>query len=422
MKELKKSIPWPDILKRTDPEIFSAIQQENQRQTENLELIASENYTSPSVLSAQGSILTNKYAEGYPGKRYYGGCKFVDICETLAQERGKQLFSAEHINVQPHSGSQANMAVYFTIAKAGERIQGMNLSHGGHLTHGSPVNFSGFIFESSSYGLNPKTGWIDYNRIEEQAKKQRPKILIAGHSAYPRTLDFRTFKSIAESIQATLVVDMAHFAGLVAAGLHSSPIPYADFVTSTTHKTLRGPRGGFIICKKRYSAQLDKTVFPGIQGGPLAHVIAGKAVAFQEAATDSFKKYARQIIHNAKVLAESLNNCGFHLVTGGTDNHIILVDLSNKNITGKKAETVLETAGITLNKNTIPGETKSPFVTSGIRMGTPALTTRGMGTDEMRQIAVWIQQAINKPDDTDHLKKIANEVKELCKRFPCPTE
>ena len=416
MSELKNST----TLKQKDEKIFSAIQRESQRQKEGLELIASENYVSPAVLEAQGSVLTNKYAEGYPGKRYYGGCAFVDICEDLAIERAKKIFSAEHANVQPHSGSQANMAVYFAVAKPGDKIMGMDLSHGGHLTHGSPVNFSGFIFEACSYGLNTETGRLDYSQIEEQVLKQKPQVLIAGHSAYPRYLDFKIFREIADKAGAVLVVDMAHFAGLVAGGVHPSPVPYADFVTSTTHKTLRGPRGGLILCKQEHSKKLNKNVFPGIQGGPLMHIIAAKAVAFQEVDTQEFKQYAKQIVVNAQALAQALINKGFTLVTGGTDNHLMLVDLSNKNITGKQAEHALEQAGITLNKNTVPGETRSPFVTSGIRIGTPAVTTRGMKEAEMSLIADWIDQALNNVEDEQVLKKISHEVKELCLNFPCP--
>ena len=407
-------------LKQNDEAIFSAIQKESSRQKDGLELIASENYVSPTVLEAQGSILTNKYAEGYPGKRYYGGCEYVDTIESLAIERAKKLFSSEHANVQPHSGSQANMAVYFAVAQAGDSIMGMDLSHGGHLTHGSAVNFSGFVFQSHFYQLDPKTNLLDYNRIEEQAKEKKPRVLIAGHSAYPRIPDFKIFREIANRIGAVLLVDMAHFAGLVAGGVHPSPVPYADFVTSTTHKTLRGPRGGFILCSKENSKKLDKAIFPGIQGGPLMHIIAAKAVAFHEASQDSFKQYTRQVISNAQTLADTLTSKGFSLVTGGTDNHLILINLSNKNITGKKAEATLEKAGITVNKNTIPGETLSPFITSGIRIGTPAVTTRGMGREEMKQVAYWIYNALEKPNEDNHLKKIANEVKELCAKFPCP--
>ncbi|MYE07934.1 MAG: serine hydroxymethyltransferase [Oligoflexia bacterium] len=408
------------LLRQNDEVIFSAIQKESVRQKQGLELIASENYVSPAVLDAQGSILTNKYAEGYPGKRYYGGCEHIDTVESLAIERVKKLFSSEHANVQPHSGSQANMAVYFAVAQAGETIMGMDLTHGGHLTHGSTVNFSGFVFQSHFYQLAPKTNLLDYNHIEDQAKKQKPRILIAGHSAYPRIPNFKIFREIADCIGAILLVDMAHFAGLVAGGVHPSPIPYADFVTSTTHKTLRGPRGGFILCSKENSKKLDKAIFPGIQGGPLMHIIAAKAVAFQEASQDSFKQYAKQVVSNAQTLAKALTAKGFSLVTGGTDNHLILINLSNKNVTGKKAERALEQAGITVNKNTVPGETLSPFVTSGIRIGTPAITTRGMGKKEMEQIAQWIHSALEKPDEENNLNKIAGEVKELCTQFPCP--
>ena len=404
-----------------DP-IFSAIEKEDKRQKEGLELIASENYVSPAILKAQGSILTNKYAEGYLGKRYYGGCEFVDIVESLAIKRAKQLFSAEHANVQPHSGSQANMAVYFAMARPGDSLLGMDLSHGGHLTHGAPVNFSGSVFKSHSYQLNPKTHLLDYNQIETIAKKQKPKILIAGHSAYPRIPNFKNFKEIAQKVGAFLMVDMAHFAGLVAGKAHPSPIPYADFVTSTTHKTLRGPRGGLILSLKEHSQKVDKAIFPGLQGGPLMHIISAKALAFQEAIQPSFKQYAQRIISNAKTLSDSLIKYGFSLITGGTDNHLILINLSNKNITGKKAEVALEKAGITVNKNTVPGETLSPFVTSGIRIGTPAVTTRGMGKEEMKQIASWIQKALEKPSNEKHLNKIAQEVKELCLKFPVFSE
>ncbi len=404
-----------------DP-IFSAIEKEDKRQKEGLELIASENYVSPAVLKAQGSILTNKYAEGYLGKRYYGGCEFVDIVESLAIKRAKQLFSAEHANVQPHSGSQANMAVYFAVARPGDLLLGMDLSHGGHLTHGAPVNFSGSVFKSHSYQLNPKTHLLDYDQIETIAKKQKPKILIAGHSAYPRIPNFKNFKEIAQKVGAFLMVDMAHFAGLVAGKAHPSPIPYADFVTSTTHKTLRGPRGGLILCSKEHSQKVDKAIFPGLQGGPLMHIISAKALAFQEATQPSFKQYAQKIISNAKTLSDSLIKYDFSLITGGTDNHLILINLSNKNITGKKAEVALGKAGITINKNTVPGETLSPFVTSGIRIGTPAVTTRGMGKEEMKQIASWIQKALEKPSDEKHLSKIAKEVKELCLKFPIFSE
>ncbi len=409
------------LKQNNDEEVFSAIQKESLRQSKGLELIASENYVSPAVLKAQGSLLTNKYAEGYPGKRYYGGCEFVDEVESLAIERAKKLFSAEHANVQPHSGSQANMAVYFAVLKAGNSLLGMDLSHGGHLTHGSPVNFSGFVFKSYSYRLDPKTDLLDYSRIEDLAKKHKPGLLIAGHSAYPRIPDFKVFREIADRVKANLMVDMAHFAGLVAGGVHPSPVPYADFVTSTTHKTLRGPRGGFILCSKENSKKTDKALFPGIQGGPLMHIIAGKAVAFREAMQSAFKSYALQVVCNAKALAKALMEQGFSLVTGGTDNHLILINLSNKNITGKKAEVVLEKAGITLNKNTVPGEKLSPFVTSGIRLGTPAVTTRGMKEEEMKQIARWIQKALENPDEDRALQKISSEVEELCSKFPVPS-
>ena len=408
-------------LKQNDEAVFSAIQKESLRQSKGLELIASENYVSPAVLEAQGSLLTNKYAEGYPGKRYYGGCEYVDEVESLAIERAKKLFSAEHANVQPHSGSQANMAVYFATLRAGEALLGMDLSHGGHLTHGSPVNFSGFVFKSYSYQLDPKTELLDYNKIMDLAKKYKPRLLIAGHSAYPRIPDFKIFRQIANQVKALLMVDMAHFAGLVAGGLHPSPVPYADFVTSTTHKTLRGPRGGFILCSKQNHKKIDKALFPGIQGGPLMHIIAGKAVAFKEAMQSPFKHYAHQVLCNAKALAKALIQEGFSLVTGGTDNHLILVNLSNKNITGKKAEMVLEQAGITLNKNTVPGDKLSPFVTSGIRIGTPAVTTRGMKEEEMTQIARWIKTALENSDNNRTLQKISSEVEELCSNFPVPS-
>ena len=409
-----------NTLQKTDLEVYKAVQQECLRQKEGLELIASENYVSPAVLEAAGSILTNKYAEGYPGKRYYGGCRFVDVVEELAITRAKKLFSAEHANVQPHSGSQANMAVYFSVLKPGDKIMGLDLSQGGHLTHGSPVNFSGFIFQSCSYGLNKKNHLLDYNEIEDQVLKEKPKLLIAGHSAYPRILDFKIFKQIADKAGAFLMADIAHLAGLITANLHPSPVPYADFITSTTHKTLRGPRGGLILCSEENSKKLNKALFPGIQGGPLMHIIAGKATAFKEALQPSFKDYARQIIKNAKTLAEALVEKDFTLITGGTDNHLLLVDLRNKNITGKQAELVLEKAGITLNKNTIPGETKSPFITSGIRLGTPALTTRGMKEEQMRWIADKIDKVLQKADNEEYLQKISKEVKELCAGFPCP--
>ncbi len=418
MTKIKKN---QQSLRQADSEIFSAIDREAKRQKNGLELIASENYTSQAVLTAQGSILTNKYAEGYPGKRYYGGCKFVDICENLAIERAKKLFHCEHANVQAHSGSQANMAVYFSVLKPKDLIMGMSLSNGGHLTHGSSVNFSGSIFRSVSYGADPKTGLLDYNQIEQVVKKHKPRLLVAGYSAYPRRLDFQAFRTIANQVGSILLVDMAHFAGLVAGEVHPSPVAFADFVTSTTHKTLRGPRGGLILCSKENSKILNKSIFPGIQGGPLMHTIAGKAVAFKEALQNSFKTYAQNIVTNAQTLAKALLSQGFSLVTGGTDNHLILINLSNKGINGREAEHILEQAGITVNKNTIPGETQSPFVTSGIRLGTPAVTTRGMGPEEMKQIAKWIGRALNQPYNNENLKKISNEVTALCSEFFYPS-
>ncbi|KHD88786.1 MAG: serine hydroxymethyltransferase [Bdellovibrio sp. ArHS] len=406
-------------LAQVDPEILAAINKESERQQYGLEMIASENYTSRAVMEAQGSILTNKYAEGYPGKRYYGGCVNVDTVESLAIERAKKLFGVSFANVQPHSGSQANMAVYLAACKAGDTILGMDLSHGGHLTHGSPVNFSGLLFKAASYKLDAETGRINYDTIRATAKETQPKLIIAGYSAYPRLLDFAKFKEIADEVGAQLLVDMAHFAGLVATGHHPSPAPYADYITTTTHKTLRGPRGGMILTNSEEKAKiLNSRIFPGIQGGPLEHVIAGKAVAFGEALKPDFKKYSEQVIQNAQALAEELLSQGFKLVTGGTDNHLILVDLSDREITGKVAENSLDEAGITVNKNTVPNEKRSPFVTSGVRIGTPALTTRGMGTSEMKQIAKWIAQVLNNPEDVAVKAKIHEDVKQLCTRFP----
>lgn len=406
-----------------DTEVFDLIDQENQRQHEGLEMIASENYTSSEVMRAQGSVLTNKYAEGYPNKRYYGGCHFVDQIEALAISRAKELFGAGYANVQPHSGSQANTAVYMAAMKPGETILGMDLSHGGHLTHGSPVNFSGLIYKATGYKLDEKTGLLNYDTILKTAREVKPKLLIAGYSAYSRKLDFAKFKEIADDVKAELLVDMAHFAGLVAAGYHDNPITYADYVTTTTHKTLRGPRGGMILTNSEEKAKLMNTrIFPGIQGGPLEHVIAAKAVSFKEALQPNFKIYIKQVLENAKALSEFLLSEGFHLVTGGTDNHLMLVDLSQsqgtKELTGKIAENILDEAGITINKNTVPNETRSPFVTSGIRIGTPALTTRGMKTTEMKQIAKWIAEVLKNPDNTDLQKKIKQQVKELCQNFP----
>lgn len=406
-----------------DSEIFNLIEQESTRQKFGLEMIASENYTSPQVMKAQGSILTNKYAEGYPGKRYYGGCQFVDGVETIAIERAKKLFNVKFANVQPHAGSQANMAVYLAACKAGDTILGMDLSHGGHLTHGSPVNFSGLLFKAASYKLDPTTGLINYDTIRNTAKEVKPRMIIAGYSAYSRHLDFAKFREIANEVGADLMVDMAHFAGLVASGHHQSPAEYADFITSTTHKTLRGPRGGIILTNSEEKAKaLNSRIFPGIQGGPLEHIIAAKAVAFGEALQPEFKTYIDQVLKNAKVLAEEMKSQGFNLVTGGTDNHLILVDLKQSQVadtvTGKIAEGILDNAGITVNKNTVPNETRSPFVTSGIRIGTPALTTRGMKESEMKVITNWISQVLKNPENTDLHQRIHNEVKELCKNFP----
>ncbi len=406
-------------LKVQDPELYSFIDHETDRQKFGLEMIASENYASMAVMEAQGSVLTNKYAEGYPGKRYYGGCQFVDQVESLAIERAKKLFSCGFANVQPHSGSQANMAVYLAALTAGDTVLGMDLSHGGHLTHGSPVNFSGILYKGASYKLDPETGRLNYETIRTLAKEFKPKMIIAGYSAYPRVLDFAKFKEIASEVGATLLVDMAHFAGLVAAGIHPSPFPHADFVTSTTHKTLRGPRGGLILTNNEdFAKKMNSKIFPGIQGGPLEHVIAAKAVAFGEALRPDFKNYSQKVVDNAKALAEQLLGEGFDLVTGGTDNHLILVDLSNKEVTGKLAEISLDQAGITVNKNTVPNEKRSPFVTSGIRIGTPALTTRGMGLPEMKQIGVWIAQVLREPENEKLKNQIHSQVKQLCERFP----
>ena len=405
-------------VEKTDPEVAKFLALETERQEYGLEMIASENYASRAVMEIQGTVLTNKYAEGYPGKRYYGGCEFVDHIEQLAIDRAKQLFGAEHANVQPHSGSQANMAVYLASLQAGEKILGMDLAHGGHLTHGSPVNFSGLLFKASHYGLDPKTGRLNYDQIRDIAKKEKPKLLIAGYSAYPRVLDFALFRSIADEVGATLLVDMAHFAGLVAGGEHPSPIPYADFVTSTTHKTLRGPRGGIILCSNERAKALNSKIFPGIQGGPLEHVIAAKAVAFGEALKPEFKSYTQQVVRNARALAKGLLDQGFDLVTGGTDNHLMLLDLSSRAVTGKDAEQALDLAGITVNKNTVPNEKRSPFVTSGVRIGTPALTTRGMREAEMALVAGWIGQVLNDHTNETLLQRIKGQVRELCLKFP----
>ncbi|MEK5340890.1 serine hydroxymethyltransferase [Weizmannia sp. FSL W8-1119] len=401
-----------------DKEVYEAIRQELNRQRNKIELIASENFVSEAVMEAQGSVLTNKYAEGYPGHRYYGGCEYVDIVENLARERAKQLFGAEHVNVQPHSGAQANMAVYFTILEHGDTVLGMNLSHGGHLTHGSPVNFSGMQYHFVEYGVDKETQHIDYEDVLEKARVHKPKLIVAGASAYPRTIDFKKFREIADETGAYLMVDMAHIAGLVAAGLHPNPVPYADFVTTTTHKTLRGPRGGMILCKAEFAKKVDKSIFPGIQGGPLMHVIAAKAVAFGEALTDGFKTYSQKVVDNAKRLAEGLQKEGFDLVSGGTDNHLILIDLRSFGITGKDAEKVLDDIGITANKNTIPYDPESPFVTSGLRIGTPAVTTRGFGLEEMDEVASIIGSALKNPDNEAVLKEAAERVRHLTLRFP----
>ncbi|HQP32216.1 MAG TPA: serine hydroxymethyltransferase [Deltaproteobacteria bacterium] len=405
-------------LKQTDPEVYAAIQEELSRQRGKLELIASENIVSQAVLEAQGCVMTNKYAEGYPAKRYYGGCEFVDKAEELAIERAKALFGAEFANVQPHSGSQANMAVYFTIMEPGDTYLGMNLAHGGHLSMGSPVNFSGKLYKVVPYGVTKDTQRIDYDQVRDLAKQHKPKLIIAGASAYPRIIDYKLFKEIAQEVGAYFMVDMAHIAGLIAAGLHPSPVPYADFVTTTTHKTLRGPRGGLILCGEEMGKKLNSAVFPGMQGGPLMHVIAAKAVALKEALMPEFKDYQRQIIVNSKAMAEELMSQGFDLVSGGTDNHLMLLDLTAKDITGKDAQNWLDEAWITVNKNTVPFETRSPFVTSGIRIGTPALTSRGMGEAEMRQIAVMIGRILNAKGDASTIASVRKEVHELTQRFP----
>jgi glycine hydroxymethyltransferase len=407
-----------DVIKRADPEIARAIELEIERQTSKLELIASENITSRAVMAAQGSILTNKYAEGYPDRRYYGGCQFVDMAEKLAIARAKELFAAPYANVQPHSGTQANMAVYFALLQPGDTILGMNLAHGGHLSHGSPVNFSGRFFKVVSYGVHRQTETIDYESLRSLAEKHRPKMIVAGASAYPRTIDFKTFKEIARSVDAYLLVDMAHIAGLIAAQVHPSPVPHADVVTSTTHKTLRGPRGGFILAREDLGKKLNSEIFPGIQGGPLMHVIAAKAVAFKLAMSETFKAYQRQVVANAKALAQNLLDAGFRLVSGGTDNHLMLLDLTALEITGKDAEKALENAGITANKNTIPFDPRSPSVTSGIRLGTPSLTTRGMKEPEMVAVADMIVDVLQHPDDENVLGRVRESVRGLCRRFP----
>jgi len=406
------------FLEKVDPEVSQAIGLETRRQAGKLELIASENFVSEAVLAAQGSIMTNKYAEGYPGKRYYGGCEFVDIVESLAIDRCKKLFGAEHVNVQPHSGTQANMAVYFAAVQPGDTILGMNLSHGGHLSHGSPANFSGKLYKIIPYGVSKDTETINFDEVEKLAKEHKPKMIIVGASAYPRLLDFNRFRQIADEVGAVIMADIAHVAGLVATGLHPSPIPVCEYVTSTTHKTLRGPRGGLIMCKEAYAKTLNSRVFPGMQGGPLMHIIAAKAVAFKEALLPEFKEYQKQIIKNAQAMADELKNQGFRLVSGGTDNHLMLVDLTAKGVTGKDAQEALDLAAITINKNGIPFDTQGPQITSGIRIGTPAVTTRGMKEKEMRLIATYIADVIKNINDDHKIKAVAEKVKNLCAQFP----
>ena len=406
------------FLAKVDPEVSRAIELETLRQAGKIELIASENFVSEAVLEAQGSIMTNKYAEGYPGKRYYGGCEYVDIVETLAIERCKQLFGAENVNVQPHSGTQANMAVYFAALQPGDTILGMNLSHGGHLSHGSPANFSGKYYKVIAYGVDKDTEKIDFAQLEELAREHKPKMIVVGASAYPRTLDFARFRKIADEVGAVIMADIAHIAGLVAVGLHPSPVPMCEYVTSTTHKTLRGPRGGLIMCKEPQAKILNSRVFPGSQGGPLMHIIAAKAVAFKEALSPEFKEYQQQILKNAQAMAAELKNQGFRLVSDGTDNHLMLVDLTPKGVTGKEAQEALDRAAITVNKNGIPFDTKGPMITSGIRIGTPAVTTRGMKENEMRLIASYIADVVTNINDEGKIQAVAQEVKKLCDRFP----
>lgn len=407
-----------DALKSTDPDVYRAIEAEETRQREKLLLIASENFASPAVLAAQGSLMTNKYAEGYPGKRYYGGCQYVDEVETLAIERCKQLFGAEHVNVQPHSGSQANMAAYLSVLKAGDTILGMDLAQGGHLTHGSKVNFSGILFRAFSYGVDRQTETINYDAVQKLAEECRPRMIVVGASAYARTLDFARFQAIAKAVGAYLMVDIAHIAGLIAAGLHPNPVPYADFVTTTTHKTLRGPRGGVTMCKAEHAKAVDKFVFPGMQGGPLMHVIAAKAVAFKEALSPSFARYQQQVVANAKALAQGLMERGYKIVSGGTDTHLMLVNLTNKGLTGKEADAALDAAGIIVNKNAVPYDEKPPAVASGIRLGTPIVSTRGMREAEMKQIVDLIDRVLQHRQDPAVLEEVRAQAKALCGRFP----
>ena len=405
-----------ELIRKADPQLAEAIELELNRQRTHIELIASENFVSPEVMAAMGTCLTNKYAEGYPGKRYYGGCEYVDMVEELARQRACQLFGAEHANVQPHSGSQANTAVYFAMLKPGDTVMGMSLSHGGHLTHGSPVNLSGSIYHFVPYGVSPETEVIDYDDVRRLALECRPKMIVAGASAYPRIIDFKALRAIADEVGALLMVDMAHIAGLVAAGEHPSPVPYADFVTTTTHKTLRGPRGGMILCKKEYAKAIDKAIFPGIQGGPLEHVIAAKAISFAEALTDEFKAYQHQIILNAKAMENAFREEGIRMVSGGTDNHLLLLDFTGTEMTGKQMEALLEDANITVNKNTVPNETRSPFVTSGIRVGTPAATTRGLKEAEMKKVAAWIARVFREGEAA--VPAVRSEVEALMAGYP----
>lgn len=404
-------------LKDVDPEVYKAIEDEEKREQEKIILIASENYASRAVLEAQGSIFTNKYAEGYPGRRYYGGCEYADVVERLAIERTKELFGAEHVNVQPHSGSQANMAVFLSFLQPGDTILGMSLNHGGHLSHGTPVNFSGMLYRGVTYGVN-RDGFIDYDEVRRIALEHRPKIIIAGASAYSRIIDFKAFSDIASEVGAYFMADIAHIAGLIAAGLHPSPVPYADFVTTTTHKTLRGPRGGMIMCREPFGKAIDKMIFPGIQGGPLVHVIAAKAVALKEALSEGFKDYQRRVVKNAVRLAKELIQRGFKIVSGGTDNHLMLIDLTEMGITGKEAEEALDMAGVTVNKNSIPFDTKPPTITSGIRIGTPCVTTRGMNEAEMVEIADIIKEVLENIGNIKAIEKVREKVKDLCRRFP----
>ena len=407
-----------DNLKLTDPEVYESIQKEMERERENIVLIASENYASPAILEVQGSVFTNKYAEGYPGKRYYGGCQYADVVENLAIERAKELFNAEHVNVQPHSGTQANMAVYFSMLKPGDTILAMSLSHGGHLSHGASVNFSGAFYKIATYGVDRNTGYIDYEEVRRLAMECRPRMIVAGASSYSRIIEFKIFSEIAKEVGAYFMADIAHIAGLVAVGLHPSPLPHADFVTTTTHKTLKGPRGGMIMCKGQYAKAVDKMIFPGIQGGPLVHVIAAKAVALKEAMSAEFRDYQAMVVRNAKRLAEDLLKNGFKIISGGTDNHMMLVDLTNKGTTGKDAEEALSIAGITVNKNVVPYDERPPTITSGIRLGTPCVTTRGMGETEMAEIADIITSVIQSLHDVRTVKDLSKRVRVLCDSFP----